>query len=107
VVPACVALQFYRDYDRALSHYMGTETGVGMDLTLVSRALGSWLAVSSKEGRADLLSKMSADARAQQTQCAERSCAAGMPSHLQRSTRNNATRRSCLYVSTPAAISHR
>jgi len=29
-------LQFYRDYDRALNNYMGTENGIGMDLTLVS-----------------------------------------------------------------------
>lgn len=30
-------LQFYRDYDRALNGYMGVDSGIGMDLTLVSR----------------------------------------------------------------------
>lgn len=29
--------QFYRDYDRALNGYMGVDSGIGMDLTLVSR----------------------------------------------------------------------
>lgn len=35
----CVWLpsQFYRDYDRALNGYMGVDSGIGMDLTLVSK----------------------------------------------------------------------
>lgn len=35
-VLTALSLQFYRDYDRALNTYMSVDTGIGMDLTLVS-----------------------------------------------------------------------
>jgi hypothetical protein len=40
-VAACVCVQFYRDYDRALNTYMGSE-GIGMDLTLVRVFAARW-----------------------------------------------------------------